>query len=150
MRLVGDGPARPQLVELARKLGVADRVEWLPPVPADGMAEVLAGLDVLVLPSRTTRVWKEQFGRVLIEAMACKVPVVGSDSGAIPEVVGDAGLTFPEGDGDALAHCLRRLMDSPELRRELAERGYARAVGCFSQEQVAARTAAFYRTLVGA
>ncbi len=148
LRLIGDGPARPQLQELARKLEVAGQVEWLPPVPPDRMAGVLAELDALVLPSRTTRVWKEQFGRVLVEAMACKVPVVGSDSGAIPEVVGDAGLIFPEGDSEALARCLGQLIESPELRRELAERGYARAVGRFSQEQVAARTAAFYRTLV--
>ncbi len=148
LRVVGDGPARSQLHELAGKLGVADRVEWLPAVPADRMAEVLAGFDVLVLPSRTTQVWKEQFGRVLVEAMACKVPVVGSDSGAIPQVIGDAGLIFPEGDSAALAACLMRLVDSPELRRELAGRGYARAVGLFSQEQVAAQTAAFYRSLL--
>ncbi len=106
------------------------------------MPEVLAQVDVLVLPSRTTRVWKEQLGRVLLEAMACKVPVVGSDSGAIP-----AGLIFPEGDVAALAGCLQRLRDSPELRRELGERGYARVLAHYSQERVAARTAAFYRQL---
>jgi len=110
LRVVGDGPARPQLQELAGRLGVGNRVEWGPPLPADRMVEAFAGFDVLVLPSRTTRVWKEQFGRVLVEAMACKVPVVGSDSGAIPEVIGDAGLVFPEGDAEALAACLRRLI----------------------------------------
>jgi glycosyltransferase involved in cell wall biosynthesis len=148
LRVVGDGPARPQLRELADRFGVGNRVEWGPPLPADRMVEAFAGFDVLVLPSRTTRVWKEQFGRVLVEAMACKVPVVGSDSGAIPEVVGDAGLVFPEGDAEALAACLRRLIESPGLRRELAERGYARAVALYSQERVAAQTAAFYRHLL--
>ena len=149
LRVVGDGPARPQLQELAGRLGIASRVEWGPPLPADRMVEAFAGFDVLVLPSRTTRVWKEQFGRVLVEAMACKVPVVGSDSGAIPEVIGDAGLVFPEGDAEALAACLRRLIESPGLRRELAERGYARAAALYSQERVAAQTAAFYRRLLG-
>jgi glycosyltransferase involved in cell wall biosynthesis len=83
-------------------------------------------LDALVLPSRTTSVWKEQFGRVIVEAMACQTPVIGSDSGAIPEVIGDAGLIFPEGDAHALGNCLRRLIESPDLRRELGERGHAR------------------------
>jgi len=69
---------------------------------------------------------------------------VGSDSGAIPEVVGDAGLIFPEGDAAALADCLRRLKESSELRLELAERGYVRATMLYSQERVAKQTAAFY------
>jgi len=149
LRVVGDGPARSGLQGLATSLGLGDRVEWLPPVPADRIPEVLARVDVLVLPSRTTRVWKEQLGRVLLEAMACKVPVVGSDSGAIPEVVGDAGLIFPEGDAAALAGCLQRLWDSPELRRDLGERGYARVLAHYSQERIAARTAEFYRALAG-
>lgn len=149
LRVIGDGPARADLQRLAARLGLGDRVEWLPPVPGDRMPEVLARVDVLVLPSRTTRVWKEQLGRVLLEAMACKVPVVGSDSGAIPEVVGDAGLIFHEGDAAALAGCLQRLRDSPELRRELGERGYARVLAHYSQERIAARTAVFYRELAG-
>jgi glycosyltransferase involved in cell wall biosynthesis len=93
-------------------------------------------------------VWKEQFGRVLIEAMACKVPVIGSDSGAIPEVIGNAGLIFPEGDADALADRLRRLMASPALRLELATRGYARMRGLYTQERVAAQTAELYRQVM--
>jgi len=142
--LIGNGPYRPALEELSRKLRIEERVRWLEPVSPERMPELLAQVDVVVLPSRTTRVWKEQFGRILVEAMACKVPVVGSDSGAIPEVVGDAGLIFPEGDAAALAECLRQLKESPELRQELAERGYVRAVTLYSQERVAKQTAEFY------
>ncbi len=149
LKVIGDGPARTALQGLAARLGLGDRVEWLPPVPADRMPEVFARVDVLVLPSRTTPVWKEQLGRVLLEAMACQVPVAGSDSGAIPEVVGDAGLIFPEGDAAALADCLQRLWDTPGLRRELGERGRARVVARYSQDQIAARTAEFYRELTG-
>jgi len=142
--LIGNGPDRPVLESLSQELGIEERVRWIEPVSSEKMAEILARVDVVVLPSCTTRVWKEQFGRILVEAMACKVPVVGSDSGAIPEVVGDAGLIFPEGDAAALAECLRRLKESSELRHELAERGYVRATTLYSQERVAKQTAEFY------
>lgn len=147
--LIGDGPHRPVLEALGIQLGLGERIRWVPPQPLERMPEVLAQVDVVVLPSRTTPVWKEQFGRILVEAMACKVPVVGSDSGAIPEIVGDAGLIFPEGDGAALAENLRRLRASPELRRELAERGYRRATEWYTQERVAEATLAYYREMMG-
>ena len=113
MTIVGDGPQRAELERLIARRSLGDRVRLLRSVPPAEVAAQMSEMDVLVLPSRTTPVWKEQFGRVLAEAMACRVPVVGSDSGAIPEVIGDAGLTFPEGDADALAERLGRLMASP-------------------------------------
>ena len=67
--------------------------------------------DVLVGPSLTTPRWKEQFGRMLVEAMACGVPVIGSDSGEIPHVIGDAGIVVPEGDRVALCAAIARLRD---------------------------------------
>jgi len=143
--LIGNGPHRPALEALSRELGIEGQVRWLEPVSPEKMPELLTRVDVVVLPSRTTRVWKEQFGRILVEAMACQVPVVGSDSGAIPEVVGDAGLIFSEGNVAALAHCLRRLIKSSELRYELAERGYARMTQYYTQERVAEQTVNFYR-----
>jgi len=91
----------------------------------DQMAGAYAQLDVLVLPSHTTSTWKEQFGRAIVEALSCGVPVVGSDSGEIPWLIGltGGGLVFGEGDRDALAAQLLRLREAPELRRELAARG---------------------------
>jgi glycosyltransferase involved in cell wall biosynthesis len=89
------------------------------------MASGYAQLDVVVLPSRTTPTWKEQFGRVIIEALWCGVPVVGSDSGEIPWLIGltGGGLVFPEGDDESLARQLVRLREQPALRRRLAETG---------------------------
>ncbi|MGB9890338.1 MAG: glycosyltransferase [Anaerolineae bacterium] len=145
--LIGNGPHRPALEALSRELGIEGRVRWLEPVSPERMPELLAQVDVVVLPSRTTRVWKEQFGRVLVEAMACGVPVIGSDSGAIPEVVGDAGLIFPEGDTEALAACLDQLKRSPDIRAQLAQRGLARAQ-LYAQEQIAELTMAFYRKML--
>jgi glycosyltransferase involved in cell wall biosynthesis len=144
--IIGDGPYRSEIVQYAKKLG--DSVQFVAAMPPAQIAQQLRQLDALVLPSRTTSVWKEQFGRVLIEAMACGVPVIGSDSGAIPEVVGEAGLIFPEGDARALADCLRRLIDSPELRAELVRRGTARVQAHYTQERIAQRTLEFYQRLL--
>jgi glycosyltransferase involved in cell wall biosynthesis len=78
-----------------------------------------------VLPSRTTPTWKEQFGRVIIEALGCGVPVVGSDSGEIPWLIGltGGGLVFPEGDVGKLAEQLNTLRAAPALREQLASSG---------------------------
>jgi glycosyltransferase involved in cell wall biosynthesis len=107
-----------------------------------------SGLNVLVLPSRTRTNWKEQFGRVLIEAMACGVITVGARSGAIPEVIGDAGLTFAEDDHADLRTQLQGLLDDPKLRQDLAERGRQRVLDYYTQQQIANRTVEIYRNLV--
>ena len=148
LQIMGDGSSRAELLAQVATLGLAHRVRLLPPAPPAQVAHHLAQLDVLTLPSRSTPLWKEQFGRVLVEAMACKVPVVGSNSGAIPEVIGDGGLIFPEADAAALADCLHKLMASPPLRRDLAERGYARVSRLYTQERLAEQIAAFYRTIL--
>jgi glycosyltransferase involved in cell wall biosynthesis len=138
--LAGDGAARDTLEAEARELGVAGRTEFRAWTPSAAMPALMHELDVLVLPSRTRPEWKEQFGRVLVEAMASGVVVVGSDSGAIPDVIGDAGLVVPEGDDRALADTLEELASDEALRRDLARRGRARAVARFSHERIAAQT----------
>jgi glycosyltransferase involved in cell wall biosynthesis len=106
-------------------------------------------IDLLVLPSLTTPRWAEQFGRVLVEAMARGVPVVGSSSGAIPEVIGQAGLIFPEGDARALSEAIRQVRDTPTLRAELAARGLARARQRYSQDVIMDQIEGFYRSVLG-
>jgi glycosyltransferase involved in cell wall biosynthesis len=150
LRLIGAGPQRDALAAATASLGVEGQVEFSAAVSADQMPACLAEADVLVLPSRTTPVWKEQFGRVLVEAMSCGTPVIGSDSGAIPEVIGDAGLIFAEGDAEALAACLRRLAQSPELRRELGERGRRRVAEHYTVERIARQTVELWRGLLAA
>lgn len=110
------------------------RVRVIDGLSHDRMASGYAQLDVLALPSHTTPTWKEQFGRVIIEALWCGVPVVGSDSGEIPWLIGltEGGLVFAEGDVGALASCLEQLRDSPELRRRLAERGHEAVARMFT------------------
>ncbi len=146
--LLGGGPQRGELARLADDLGVAERVEFRAQVASTAMPAQYHDLDVLALPSLTRPNWKEQFGRVLVEAMASGVAVVGSDSGAIPDVIGDAGLIAPEGDVNALAAALHRLCADPALRAELGQRGRARAVAHFTHESVAAATVKVYREMM--
>ena len=135
--LIGDGPARFRLEKLARELGVYERVAFVEMRSHEELGETYHQLDALVLPSKTTPQWKEQFGRVLIEAMACGVPVIGSDSGAIPEVIGDAGLVFAEGNANQLSEKILLLYKDERLRRNLSLRGRVRAEHLYSAEAVA-------------
>lgn len=129
--LIGDGELRPQL-EGQPIPGSTVRI--LDELSHDQMAFGYAQLDVLVLPSHTTPTWKEQFGRVIVEALWCGVPVIGSDSGEIPwliELTG-GGLIFAEGDSDMLAKQLIKLRESPALRKQLADAGRGAVVRLFS------------------
>ncbi|MCA9933533.1 MAG: glycosyltransferase family 4 protein [Ardenticatenaceae bacterium] len=148
VHIAGEGPAKPALARLAQELGIAERVHFDGPIPSAQMAGYLQQLDVLVLSSRTQPNWKEQFGRVLVEAMACETAVIGSNSGEIPHVIGDAGLVFPEGDADALRDALLRLMQSSEERRALGKKGRQRVLDTYTQAQIAAQTVAVYRTMI--
>lgn len=137
MLFVGDGPDRSLLQRRLGELGLEQRSRFVGLIERDKIAPCYTEMDVLVLPSLSTPGWKEQFGVVLAEAMLMGVPVVGSTSGAIPEVIGDAGLTFAEGDADALHGCLQSLHDSPETCRDLARRGVSRAQEHFTPRALA-------------
>lgn len=149
LTVLGDGPERGRLRARAVDRGVLERVAFAPARPSTAMPAFYRALDALVLPSRTTRRWVEQFGRVLVEAMACGVPCIGAASGEIPNVLGDAGLTFPEGDANALRQRLAELSGQPERRAALATAGRARVLERFAMARVAEETLAAWRAIVG-
>jgi glycosyltransferase involved in cell wall biosynthesis len=122
--LIGNGELR---AELEGQAIPGSHVRVIDGLSHDRMADGYAQLDVFVLPSHTTPTWKEQFGRVIIEALWCGVPVVGSDSGEIPWLIGltGGGLVFGEGDVAALSERLGELRDDPARRAALAEAGRA-------------------------
>lgn len=146
VRIAGEGAERASLAALAQALGLGERVEWQS-APSTQMPVFYNGLDALVVPSRTMPNWKEQFGRVLIEAMACGVPVIGSDSGEIPNVIGKAGLIFREDDVAGLQAQLQSLMESPELRESLAQAGRKHVLEHFTMRQVARKSVEIYNGL---
>jgi glycosyltransferase involved in cell wall biosynthesis len=148
LHIAGDGPERGALEQLALELGTAGRVFFDGAIPNSQMPAYLRELDALVLPSRTLPNWKEQFGRILVEAMATEVAVVGAASGEIPNVIGEAGLIFPEGDAGALRDCLQRLLQEAGLRDRLGARARERVLQSYTQAQVAAATVDVYRSLV--
>ncbi len=145
--VVGEGDQAAALQRLARQLGVGERVTFKPPLPSTQMPAFYRQLDAFVLPSRTTPQWKEQFGRVLIEAMACGVPVITSRCGEAPHVAGEAGLVFEEEDDNALAQHLHRLLNDVELRHSLACAGRQRVLAQFTMRRIAEETAAVYREI---
>lgn len=147
--ILGDGPEKGRLRRRAVMTNIADRVNFVGRVPSIEVPSWLAALDVLVLPSLTKRGWIEQFGRILVEAMACGVPVLGSDSGEIPGVIGEAGRIVPAGDVQALTDALTDLCEAKELRERLGESARARALATFTQRDVVLRTVEFYRAILG-
>jgi glycosyltransferase involved in cell wall biosynthesis len=149
LTILGGGPAEQGIRATVARLGVADRVAMPGPLPSSAMPGWLQSLDVLVLPSLSQQSWIEQFGRILVEAMACGVAVVASTCGELPDVIGEGGLTFPEGDTAALALKLEKLAEDQSLRAELGNRGRARVLDRFTGERVAADTVDVYRRILG-
>jgi glycosyltransferase involved in cell wall biosynthesis len=147
LTLVGSGPQKTALKQLAAESGLKDRVTFRSWMPSVEFPKFLHSLDALVLPSISQKNWKEQFGRVLVEAMACGVPVVGSTCGEIPNVIGEAGLIVPENDASALVEALRRLEQDEALRAELARKGRERALSHFTHKRIAEETVKVYREM---
>lgn len=154
--LLGRGLLQATVMEQAQAAGLADRLIWVESVPHDDVPRYINLMSTLVLPSETTYRfktltsvgWKEQFGHVLIEAMACRVPVIGSDSGEIPYVIDTAGLIFPEQNAEALQDCLLQLMDQPQIRAKLAQEGYERAIAHYTNRALAQQQLDFYRAIL--
>jgi glycosyltransferase involved in cell wall biosynthesis len=135
--IMGEGPYEAKLRDRAAMLGLGQRVSFQPWGAAAEVANFLRSLDALVLLTRTTKAVREQFGRVIIEAQACGVPVIGSTCGAIPDVVGDGGWIVPERDPQALGNLLNQIAADPALVRakRLAARNNVQAR--FTYEAVA-------------
>jgi len=142
--LIGTGPHRTNLQTQARNLGIDDRIAHLGYVPHDEIPRYLSTLDLLVLPSETQPDAKEQFGRVIIEALACGTPVLGSDSGEIPHLIEDTGggLIFHERDPVICGQQLSRLIQHAELRTKLSEVGRESVLKKYTHAALAEKFAA--------
>lgn len=143
---VGRGPLEKRLREWAA--GHGDRVQVVTDVKHDQAPAYLNAMDILCAPSQTTPRWREQLGRMLIEAFACGVPVVASDSGEIPYVVTDAGVVVGEKDELGWARALINLLEDPSQRAELSARGIERARRVYSWPIIARQHLDFFNELL--
>jgi len=145
--LAGSGPERDKLVELVERIGLRDRVVFTR-FDYDEMPKAYRAADVFALASTARPGWLEQFGYVLPEAMASGLPVVATESGSIPEVVGDVGLIVPPSDFLGLATAFKRLVLDPELREELGLFARSFAEQRYDGRIVAERIAREYQRLL--
>ena len=143
---VGGGPLEGELRRFAARH--PRRVAVITGVPHEEVPSWLNAMDVLAAPSQTRPNWKEQFGRMLVEAAACGVPALASDSGEIPFTVGDGGRVVGEADEDAWVEALTTLLSGPSLRAEFGERARARAHAEYAWPVVARRHLAFFSQLM--
>ncbi|MDW8244515.1 MAG: glycosyltransferase [Thermogemmata sp.] len=145
--IIGAGPLETEVRRWAAPYG-SQRVQLCTHVSHDDVPSYLNAMDLLVAPSQTTPRWKEQFGRMVIEAMACGIPVVGSDSGEIPYVIGDAGRIVPEKDVDQWIQILEQLLQDVVLRRELAQAGRQRVLTHYTWPHIAQQHLDFFTRLL--
>ncbi|MBK6779448.1 MAG: glycosyltransferase [Gemmatimonadetes bacterium] len=148
LTVVGSGPAQESLEQLAERLGIASRVTWRGPVPSGELHHLWRELDCLVVPSRTTPQWVETFHPALVEAMGHGVTVVGTDAGALPELIDTAGLVVPEDDVGALTAALQHLSDAPRDRARLGREARLRVMAEFVDDAVARRTLEFWQRVL--
>jgi glycosyltransferase involved in cell wall biosynthesis len=149
MVFVGAGDCQEALEARVRALGEEGRVRFMPGRPLEELPPVMNALDAFILPSWTVPSWKEQFGRVIIEAHACETPVIGSDSGAIPSVVGEGGIIFPERSPEKLAAAMMELRANPARGREMGAAGRAQVEANYTWRQVAGRMRDVYLECLG-
>jgi glycosyltransferase involved in cell wall biosynthesis len=141
---LGAGKLEGELKRWAARHG--DRIRVLR-VPHNEVPAYLNVMDVLCAPSQTTTGWREQFGRMLVEAFACALPVIGSDSGEIATVLGDAGVVVKERDVAGWTLAIQDLLESPAKRAELGAKGLEQARTRFTWQVVARQYLSFFEQL---
>lgn len=146
--LVGGGALERRIREEVLRSGLGEYFEFIAWQETSELPALYNRFDCLVVPSLKTSRWKEQFGRVIIEAMACEVPVIGSTSGEIPTTIGSGGLIFKAGDSGDLVAKISRLKENPGLSTRLGKRGRERVLALYSHQKVASQEANFFDSLL--
>ncbi len=147
VRLLMVGESTAEVRNTANELGISDLVEFTGFVSYADLQGMYSRADAFVLPSIPLRGWKEQYGMVLLEAMASGLPVIASRSGSIPEVVGDVAVLVGPGEYKDIAHAIRSLKDDGSLRERLRRMSRERAEMRFDARVTGARLSEMYRAL---
>jgi glycosyltransferase involved in cell wall biosynthesis len=148
--IAGTGPAHEAIEQQAQRLGLAARLQWLGVVPRDQLAAIWPQIDVLVAPSRSTADWVEPTGQAVLEAMAHGVAPIVSRCGALPDVVGDAGLIIDEGDVPALSRAVQGFVEDPVRCVTLGGEARERVLERFTDAAAAIRMFELWQRVAGA
>jgi starch synthase len=146
--LAGRGREELRILELIRRLRLEDYAQVIGSFPYSSIPQLHNIADIFVLPSIPISTWQEQFGYVLVESMACGKPVISTLTGAIPEVVADAGVLVPPNDFLSLANALENLISDEKKRIELGQKGRQRVEEVFDSRRVAAQLKNHYEALL--
>lgn len=139
LALAGKGPYKETLLKEIRSHGLENRVKFVEGLTHEEISSFMNALDIFVLPSLTRKHWREQFGHVLIEAMACGVPCIVTAADPMDVIVGEAGMTFQEGDSNDLAKKIRSAYNSPEELKRLGQSAIARVSATYTNDIIAIR-----------
>ncbi len=145
--VAGKGAQKENMQKLIRETKTDEHFRFLDFVSYAEIPDVYRMADVFVLTSYPTMTWQEQFGMVLVEAMASGKPVISTMSGSIPEVVGDAGILIPPGDYMSLANSILELIENKKLREDSGKAGRERAEQLFSASKNAQKFASFLNSM---
>jgi glycosyltransferase involved in cell wall biosynthesis len=143
LTVVGEPKKDSQILKRIRKLGIGSLITFTGRIDNGNFVRAYARATMAVIPSLY-----EGFGLPAGEAMACGVPVISTSGGALPEVVGEAGIVIPTADAAALAEAIRGLLDNPDRARDLGEAGYRRVHQYFTWEKAAEATVEAYREAI--
>ncbi len=145
LKVIGTGPEQEALEAHAQRLGLSGRIEWLGALPREALAALWPTVDALVAPSRVTPLWVEPNGQVVLEAMAHGVAPIVSRSGALPDVVGDAGVVLDADDVETLAAALQGVVDSPHRAIALGDAARSRVLERYGDVAIAERLVVLWR-----
>jgi glycosyltransferase involved in cell wall biosynthesis len=143
LKIIGDGPTRGQLEDLANQLQLEDCVIFYGYCQGNALQQVMADVSVVVMPS----LWEEACPTAAIEEMMRGSLVIAADIGGLAEVVGSAGMKFPPGDASALAGCIKKVVNDRLLVASLGDAARERALGVFSKDRMVRKHVALYSEL---
>lgn len=146
LEIVGEGTLEKEIKRKIKFFGLSNKIKITSKDYKD-MPLVYQNADIFVLPSKKTKTWEEQYGMVLIEAMASGLPIIASKSGAIPEIIDSTGLFFNEGDVNHLTKQLINLITNKDLRKKLGKMGRDRAEKMFDCRKTARGIEEIYREI---
>ena len=148
LRMVGSGPLRGDLIKRAQEWGIREKLTIEDKIYSE-MPKVYQEVDLFVLPSIFKKDWQEQFGMVLVEAMACGVPVIATRSGATAEVMDEAGVLVTPGNASELSETIMKFLKDEKLRNDLSVKGRRRAEAEYDCQKVALKIEKLYREVIG-